>query len=163
MRSKAAVYLASRSCSRYSGSQHRAVERVGQVAGDLLHPLVMRMIGDAAEDDAAGVKLDEEEDVEAAREASVDSVSKKVGGPDDRPVLGDELRPGALAAQLRIGRQAGLAEDVGNGGTADLVAEVTELIADPGVAPGGILAGDPADQLFECIAAVGGLPGPRTL
>ncbi len=64
-------------------------------------------------------------------------------------MLSDELRPGTLAAQLGIGRQASLAEEVGDGGAADLVAEVAELIGDPSKATRRILAGKPADQFFE--------------
>ena len=82
---------------------------------------------------------------------------EEVGGDDRGGVLADELAPAALAA-ASSGRDALAAQDLGHAHVGDPKAEFERLALDSAVAPGGILAGEPHDQVSPLAMAGRALP-----
>jgi hypothetical protein len=74
------VNLVSRSCRRYLQSRSGA-DLHGRVAGDLLHPSLIRMNGDPGDTHPAALDMDEEQHIEqvtSPRSVSTSAVKKSV-------------------------------------------------------------------------------------
>jgi len=102
-----------------------------------------RRSGDAEDVDAAGGVLDNEERVEPLQGDRVGV--EHVAGQDRVGLQAEELRPGRTGAS-RCGIDAGRAEDLPDGGGADLVAKCGELTGQVPIAPGRVVGGQAQDR-----------------
>ena len=74
----------------------------GRIPGHLLHPLLVRMIGDAGNSNSAALEMDEEQHVEGHQSSQREDLHREeVGAREHREMNSNELRPGRLALTLR--------------------------------------------------------------
>src|SRR5271166_5408278 len=70
----------------------------GDIAGDLFQPGLVGEWSDASEDDAAGLEVEEEQDVAGGQAGGgPDFSGEEIGGPEHGRVPADELGPGGVA------------------------------------------------------------------
>src|SRR5208282_5435659 len=70
----------------------------GDIAGDLFQPGFIGKTGDASEDDATSLEVEEEQDVESGQAGGgPDFCGEEIGGPEHGLVSADELSPGGVA------------------------------------------------------------------
>ena len=113
-----------------------AIDRVGQIAGLLLHPRAARLRVDPGDGHAAGSQLDHEEDEvppEPRQRQHLDG--EQIAGRQALPVRLQERLPGHVPAPLGRRVDSVVVQDPLHRGPGDSVAEVRERAADPRVAP----------------------------
>jgi len=110
-------------------------------------PRAVRVCGDAAQVSAAGAVLDDDQRVQAPQEHGIHV--HEAGGDDAASLGGEELLP-CRARPAGRGIDPGVVQDLPDGGSRDLVAELAELALYPPVAPGRVLRRhayhEPADR-----------------
>ena len=88
----------------------------GQVTGNLFHSGFIGRVGGAAQNDPAGLDVNEEQDIEGGQaDTGPDFRSEKVCGPEHVLVSADELCPSHVAFAFVRGAQAVFREDVADG------------------------------------------------
>src|ERR1035437_8591797 len=102
------------------------------------------MGGAASEADPAGRDLDEEEDVEATQQDSVDG--EEVAGQDSPRVSAEEIAPTHFAPSRSRWNPA-VMKDAANRGRRHVDAELAQLALDPQIAPGWIVRGQAGDKI----------------
>ena len=104
------------------------------------------MIGAAGQVHPAGGQLDEEEDVEAAEQDGING--EEVTSHDGAGVSTEEFAP--RQASTTRGRRYALApKHSADGGSREPVTQLAQLTLDPKVAPGGVLGGQPEDEISK--------------
>ena len=79
----------------------------GRVPGDLLHPLLVRMIGDPGNVNPAALEMDKEEDVVSHQASPREDLHREeVGACQQREVSSNEFCPGCRPLALRGRRYA---------------------------------------------------------
>jgi len=114
-----------------------------QVTCLLCHPASIRVAGARDELDAAALKWDEKEDVDASEPDGLDG--KEVAGEHRLRLLAKELPP-ARPVSLRRRRQPLADQDRADGTRSDRNTEREHLTDDPPVAPRGVLAREAEDE-----------------
>jgi hypothetical protein len=118
---------------------------------------VWRTRGQQHDLDPSCCEFDDEEDVDGDQPArSPDLDREEVRGRETAPVRPQELGPGRLLAALGSRLDALLLQDVGDGGSADVVTDVSKCTLDPGVAPVPCLGPRDAVALHRSIAVAFG-------
>ena len=142
-------------------AEEEAIERVDQTSDDVLHPRLVGLGPDTGDLDPTGLEVDGEEDVAPAEPSQRQQLDGEEVGSTDGAPLGFE-EGGPLLGATGGGVDAMLREDSGDGGAADVVAKSSEATADSGVAPGGIVDGEPDDEYRDGLCGRGstGSPSP---
>jgi hypothetical protein len=121
-----------------------------KVTRDLLDPRVVRLTDHTGDVHAAGLEVDDEPDDVADQAGDREDLDgEEVGRRDQARMRPEEGLPGHRLAALGRGFQAVLGEDALDRVSSELVAEVAECTADPGVAPTRVLGGEPDDQVLR--------------
>lgn len=97
----------------------------------------------AGEEDPSGGDLDEEEDVEATEQDSVDG--EEVAGQDSSRMSAEEIAP-TDSVPSRSGRNPAVMENAANCGARQVVAELAHLTLDAQISPSWIVRGQPDDE-----------------
>ena len=130
-----------------------AIDRVGQIAGLLLHPRAARLRVDPGDGHAAGSQLDHEEDEvppEPRQRQHLDG--EQIAGRQALPVRLQERLPGHVPAPLGRRVDSVVVQDPLHRGPGDSVAEVRERAADPRVAPPRIVDRHPDHELGDVLS-----------
>ena len=131
-----------------------AIDRVGQIAGLLLHPRAARLRVDPGDGHAAGSQLDHEEDEvppEPRQRQHLDG--EQIAGRQALPVRLQERLPGHVPAPLGCRGDSVVVQDPLHRGPGDSVAdEVRERAADPRVAPPRIVDRHPDHELGDVLS-----------
>ena len=130
-----------------------AIDRVGQIAGLLLHPRAARLRVDPGDGHAAGSQLDHEEDEvppEPRQRQHLDG--EQIAGRQALPVRLQERLPGHVPASLGRRVDSVGVQDPLHRGPGDSVAEVRERAADPRVAPPRIVDRHPDHELGDVLS-----------
>ena len=130
-----------------------AIDRVGQIAGLLLHPRAARLRVDPGDGHAAGSQLDHEEDEvppEPRQRQHLDG--EQIAGRRALPVRLQERLPGHVPAPLGRRVDSVVVQDPLHRGPGDSVAEVRERAADPRVAPPRIVDRHPDHELGDVLS-----------
>ena len=130
-----------------------AIDRVGQIAGLLLHPRAARLRVDPGDGHAAGSQLDHEEDEvppEPRQRQHLDG--EQIAGRQALPVRLQERLPGHVPAPLGRRVDSVVVQDPLHRGPGDRVAEVRERAADPRVAPPRIVDRHPDHELGDVLS-----------
>ena len=130
-----------------------AIDRVGHIAGLLLHPRAARLRVDPGDGHAAGSQLDHEEDEvppEPRQRQHLDG--EQIAGRQALPVLLQERLPGHVPAPLGRRVDSVVVQDPLHRGPGDRVAEVRERAADPRVAPPRIVDRHPDHELGDVLS-----------
>ena len=130
-----------------------AIDRVGQIAGLLLHPRAARLRVDPGDGHAAGSQLDHEEDEvppEPRQRQHLDG--EQIAGRQALPVRLQERLPGHVSAPLGRRVDSVVVQDPLHRGPGDSVAEVRERAADPRVAPPRIVDRHPDHELGDVLS-----------
>ena len=133
-----------------------AIDRVGHIAGLLLHPRAARLRVDPGEGHAAGSQLDHEEDEvppEPRQRQHLDG--EQIAGRQALPVRLQERLPGHVPAPLGRRVDSVVVQDPLHRGPGDSVAEVRERAADPRVAPPRIVDRHPDHELGDVLSGHG--------
>ena len=130
-----------------------AIDRVGHIAGLLLHPRAARLRVDPGDGHAAGSQLDHEEDEvppEPRQRQHLDG--EQIAGRQALPVRLQERLPGHVPAPLGRRVDSVVVQDPLHRGPGDSVAEVRERAADPRVAPPRIVDRHPDHELGDVLS-----------
>ena len=130
-----------------------AIDRVGQIAGLLLHPRAARLRVDPGDGHVAGSQLDHEEDEvppEPRQRQHLDG--EQTAGRQALPVRLQERLPGHVPAPLGRRVDSVVVQDPLHRGPGDSVAEVRERAADPRVAPPRIVDRHPDHELGDVLS-----------
>ena len=130
-----------------------AIDRVGHIAGLLLHPRAARLRVDPGDGHAAGSQLDHEEDEvppEPRQRQHLDG--EQIAGRQALPVRLQERLPGHVPAPLGRRVDSVVVQDPLHRGPGDRVAEVRERAADPRVAPPRIVDRHPDHKLGDVLS-----------
>ena len=130
-----------------------AIDRVGQIAGLLLHPRAARLRVDPGDGHVAGSQLDHEEDEvppEPRQRQHLDG--EQIAGRQALPVRLQERLPGHVPAPLGRRGDSVVVQDPLHRGPGDSVAEVRERAADPRVAPPRIVDRHPDHELGDVLS-----------
>ena len=130
-----------------------AIDRVGHIAGLLLHPRAARLRVDPGDGHAAGSQLDHEEDEvppEPRPRQHLDG--EQIAGRQARPGRLQERLPGHVPAPLGRRVDSVVVQDPLHRGPGDSVAEVRERAADPRVAPPRIVDRHPDHELGDVLS-----------
>ena len=130
-----------------------AIDRVGHIAGLLLHPRAARLRVDPGDGHAAGSQLDHEEDEvppEPRQRPHLDG--EQIAGRQALPVRLQERLPGHVPAPLGRRVDSVVVQDPLHRGPGDSVAEVRERAADPRVAPPRIVDRHPDHELGDVLS-----------
>ena len=130
-----------------------AIDRVGHMAGLLLHPRAARLRVDPGDGHAAGSQLDHEEDEvppEPRQRQHLDG--EQIAGRQALPVRRQERLPGHVPAPLGRRVDSVVVQDPLHRGPGDSVAEVRERAADPRVAPPRIVDRHPDHELGDVLS-----------
>ena len=130
-----------------------AIDRVGHIAGLLLHPRAARLRVDPGDGHAAGSQLDHEEDEvppEPRQRQHLDG--EQIAGRQALPVRLQERLPGHVPAPLGRRVDSVVVQDPLHRGPGDRVAEVRERAADPRVAPPRIVDRHPDHELGDVLS-----------
>ena len=130
-----------------------AIDRVGHIAGLLLHPRAARLRVDPGDGHAAGSQLDHEEDEvppEPRQRPHLDG--EQIAGRQALPVRLQERLPGHVPAPLGRRVDSVVVQDPLHRGPGDRVAEVRERAADPRVAPPRIVDRHPDHELGDVLS-----------
>ena len=130
-----------------------AIDRVGQIAGLLLHTRAARLRVDPGDGHAAGSQLDHEEDEvppEPRQRQHLDG--EQIAGRQALPVRLQERLPGHVPAPLGRRVDSVVVQDPLHRGPGDSVAEVRERAADPRVAPPRIVDRHPDHELGDVLS-----------
>ena len=130
-----------------------AIDRVGQIAGLLLHPRAARLRVDPGDGHVAGSQLDHEEDEvppEPRQRQHLDG--EQIAGRQALPVRLQERLPGHVPAPLGRRVDSVVVQDPLHRGPGDSVAEVRERAADPRVAPPRIVDRHPDHELGDVLS-----------
>ena len=130
-----------------------AIDRVGHMAGLLLHPRAARLRVDPGDGHAAGSQLDHEEDEvppEPRQRQHLDG--EQIAGRQALPVRLQERLPGHVPAPLGRRVDSVVVQDPLHRGPGDSVAEVRERAADPRVAPPRIVDRHPDHELGDVLS-----------
>ena len=127
----------------------KSVDRIGEVASDLLHPLAIGIDSNASDLDGTSLELHHEEHrVANGAEDPQDFHVEEVARVQAVPVRPHELLPGPPLLAFRSGDDARFMKDVGNSGSADIDLQTNiHCIANLGVTPGEILLGNLDDEI----------------
>ena len=130
-----------------------AIDRVGQIAGLLLHPRAARLRVDPGDGHVAGSQLDHEEDeVPPERRQRQHLDGEQIAGRQALPVRLQERLPGHVPAPLGRRVDSVVVQDPLHRGPGDSVAEVRERAADPRVAPPRIVDRHPDHELGDVLS-----------
>ena len=130
-----------------------AIDRVGQIAGLLLHPRAARLRVDPGDGHAVGSQLDHEEDEvppEPRQRQHLDG--EQIAGRQALPVRLQERLSGHVPAPLGCRGDSVVVQDPLHHGPGDSVAEVRERAADPRVAPPRIVDRHPDHELGDVLS-----------
>ena len=130
-----------------------AIDRVGHIAGLLLHPRAARLRVDPGDGHASGSQLDHEEDEvppEPRQRQHLDG--EQIAGRQALPVRLQERLPGHVPAPLGRRVDSVVVQDPLHRGPGDSVAEVRERAADPRVAPPRIVDRHPDHELGDVLS-----------
>ena len=131
------------------GIAQEPIDRIGEVASNLLHPLAVWIDANACDLDLASLELNHEEDrVANGSEDSQNLDVEEVTCVETVPMRPHELIPSPLLLAFRSGNDADPMEYVGDGVAADVDLQTfVHDVADLGVTPGEVLLGEPDDQI----------------
>ena len=122
----------------------------GDVAGDLFQPGFIGKSGDASEDDAAGLEVEEEEDVAAGQAGGgPDFSGEEIGGPEHGLVSADELSPGGVAFAFGCRAQPLALQNIADGLVGNPMAQINQGADDAVITPAWVLPGELKHQLFN--------------
>ena len=130
-----------------------AIDRVGHIAGLLLHPRAARLRVDPGDGHVAGSQLDHEEDEvppEPRQRQHLDG--EQIAGRQALPVRLQERLPGHVPAPLGRRVDSVVVQDPLHRGPGDSVAEVRERAADPRVAPPRIVDRHPDHERGDVLS-----------
>jgi hypothetical protein len=121
-------------------SAEKSIDGVGQVTGDLLHPLSGGIDSNAGYLDGAGLDLDDEEDHVADRAEDAENLdAEEVAGVQSLPVRLHEAGPGTFHLALRRGLNPSLGQDGGDRRSSNLHFQAgSKGVSDLRVAPAQI-------------------------
>ena len=129
-----------------------SVNRVGQVAPDLVHPQPVRNRCDAGDLHLPRRQFDEEQHDEPLQSAPRPRFDgEEVGGNDQIPVLLEELLPGGLSFPLRRRLNSVPRQDLSDRAATDVVPQIGECALDSPIAPGAVLIRQAHDQLLNLL------------
>ena len=115
----------------------KAINRVRQVSRHLRHPVVVGLISDACDLDAARLEVDNEKHEVANQPAGGQHLNREeVGRRDRSPMSFQKRSPWDSLAALRCRLDSVLREDALHRVSPDVVAQVTKSAANPCIAPG---------------------------
>lgn len=131
---------------------NKSIRAVGQISDRLCHPSTGWVLGDARDMNLARGQPHHEENVIADRpETGPRFDGKQIGSGHDCPMPLEEVRPGGFPASLGRGLDAVIAQDIGNGIAADLMAEIHQGIAEAGVTSSLIFPGQADHEFYDIL------------
>jgi hypothetical protein len=118
-----------------------AIDIVSKIASNLLHPSVVRVVGDASDVHAPGFQVNHEQDEIANESKRREHFNRKeIGRRDGVPVRLEKRWPRCAFASVRRGVNAMLGENSSDRVSADFVPDVSESAANARVIPRRVLA-----------------------
>ena len=127
--------------------RQEAIERIGEIASNLLHPLVVRLVVDARDRHAACLQFDDEENEVAPETGECQHLhGEQVGGREPLPVCIQKRRPARPPASLGCVVDPVLLADTLDRVPGDLVPEVDERSADLCLSPSRVIRRHPDDE-----------------
>ena len=126
------------------------------IASNLLHPRTIRLCIDAEDLHFAGGDVyGEEHHVPDELAFDEELNGEQIAGGQHIPVAFEELLPGGLAGQVRLGIVAAFQEDILDRGLADLVPQVDEVIPNSRVAPARVLLFEADHEIDDLLRDLG--------
>ena len=134
----------------------KTIESVGQIPRHLLHPLAVRLAVDASDFDSAGLQLDEEQNELTPEPSQAQHFHREqIARCNPIPVSLQKRLPRCALVTLRCRLDSVILKNPLHRVAADLLPNVGESAADPGVAPPGILLGHPDDKVRDLLGRSG--------
>src|SRR5271167_347366 len=122
----------------------------GDIAGDLFQPGFIGKRSDASEDDAAGLEMEEEEDVEGGQAGGgPDFSGEEVGGPEHGRVPTDERGPGGVAFTFGCRAQPRSLQNIADGLVGNPMTQISQGANNAVITPAWVFAGELHHQLFN--------------
>src|SRR5208283_5692843 len=122
----------------------------GDVAGDLFQPGLVGEWSDASEDDAAGLEMEEEQDVEGGQAGGgPDFSGEEIGGPEHGRVPADELGPGGVAFAFGGRAQSLSLQNIADGLIGNVIPQISQGADNAVITPALVLPGELKHQFFN--------------
>src|SRR5271157_2492089 len=122
----------------------------GDIAGDLFQPDIVGEWSDASEDDAAGLEVEEEQDVlggQAGR--GPDFSGEEVGGPEHGRVPTNERGPGGVTLAFWCRTQPMSLQNIADGLVGNPMTQISQGANNAVITPAWVLRGELHHQLFN--------------